>query len=763
MKFVPNIFKNNYELFNYLVTEIDNLTLSLNKNIYFSKLNNNLGKEISSNSRNSRVVFDENLEEDEEENKIQDYLKQINKEFSSKTPRSNSYPLQYESLDFRFKLLEELKDKSFSIFSNLTEKQIYYLKKFCQGKANFKVLQCDKNIGSLIIENKAYIKLVNDHLNSNTDTYKTLEVDPISDTILLVNNKLSQLYQFNHISKKLFETLKANNSDKLGNLRLLPKLHKDKFSCRLIINCIKHPTSRLCQFVDLFLKPIVNNLNPIIKDSQDLLNRLDKLSLKNKTKLYLYSCDFESLYTNINPEDAINKIIKFIKDNKLIKTKHFDLKAFKSILHLIFKNNVFKFNERFLLQLIGLPMGCKCGPTVANLYLYIIEKSWIELNKPVLYVRFIDDIFLATVEQLNTVNFQKHFTYLKLNISHEKEVVFLDLKISFDYLTNKFVTNLYVKPTNTFCYLLSTSNHPQHIFKNIPKSLFIRIRRICSSFFDYLYNSRILIIQLCKRGYDFYKMSHIANSIGQQNRICFLEYKNRNTNNDFFKKISLFSLYDNSLKFLKKCINNAFYKIQNNVTQKDFIKNLKLNIVNSIGTNISTRLIHERKEKSFHLKTGSCNRCKLDSCNICNFVEETDFIKINNFLFPIQSKSTCTSKGIIYIIFCNLCNVYYIGESGRTAKERLSEHINKILNFKYNISKSLENFDNLTEVAIHFNTKNHAYNKHLSYFIIKNGLDDVRIRKSYENDLIHYFKSLNIKILNKKIPNIRYIKTLFFS
>ena len=67
-----------------------------------------------------------------------------------------------------------------------------------------------------------------------------------------------------------------------------------------------------CRFVDLFLKDIVSQLPTVLKDSQELLQRLNSPEFKNiRNNLFLYSCDFESLYTNIKPEDAIEKIIDF--------------------------------------------------------------------------------------------------------------------------------------------------------------------------------------------------------------------------------------------------------------------------------------------------------------------------------------------------------------------------------------------------------------------------------------------------------------------
>ena len=68
-------------------------------------------------------------------------------------------------------------------------------------------------------------------------------------------------------------------------------------------------------------------------------------------------------------------------------------------------------------------------------------------------------------------------------ISPEK-VNFLDTTV---YLVDySLETEIYTKPTDTHQYLLPSSCHPRHIIKNIPRSLALRIRRVCSTsaFFD---------------------------------------------------------------------------------------------------------------------------------------------------------------------------------------------------------------------------------------------------------------------------------------
>ena len=126
-------------------------------------------------------------------------------------------------------------------------------------------------------------------------------------------------------------------------------------------------------------------------------------------------------------------------------------------------------------------MGCICGPSIANIFVYILEKKWLCIHKPLVYKRFIDDIFLVSTTKINENDFRQYFLNLNLTITNSKRVNFLDVVITFDTITKKLNTSMYIKPTNTFSYLLTSSNHPSYIFENIPKSLFIRIRRICDS------------------------------------------------------------------------------------------------------------------------------------------------------------------------------------------------------------------------------------------------------------------------------------------
>ena len=195
-------------------------------------------------------------------------------------------------------------------------------------------------------------------------------------------------------------------------------------------------------------------------------------------------------------------------------------------------------------------MGSICGPSVASLYVFILERHWLNINRPLLYGRFIDDIVLITIDKLNEDKFNKNFLNLNLNICEDKTINFLDLSISFDTNVKKLNFSLYIKPTNTFSYLRVDSNHPNFIFKNIPKSLFIRIRRICSNDIDYYFFTRKLILQLLSRGYDYKNLVSIQLSIGNLPRKSFLDYKIKVS--DTFKDSKTFLTRNEFNKFIEK-------------------------------------------------------------------------------------------------------------------------------------------------------------------------------------------------------------------
>ena len=738
-KFVPNFYSNELDFFKFLLCDLDNSFYNFNKRLFLN-VNNNSSKDNNVNTNNNNIsnsYFDFN--------KIYKSLK-----CSNNFKNINLNFFYSNTLEFRYDLYKLISLNKLYFSKNFSDYQLTLIKEFIKNKP-FTILQSDKNTGFLLISNDNFQNLSKDHLFSSS-TYKLLDNNPLEMTVNNINDSLNSLYNCKHISKKLFNLLKIKNINdvKLGSFRLLPKLHKSKFGIRPIINCIGHPTSRLCYLIDLLLQPFILQIETILKDSQNLI-QLCNTSFST-SNMFLYSCDFDSLYTNIKHSHALDLLTNFISPY-LTNNEFMSSLAFRTLLDTIFKNNTFSFDNMYFLQQIGIPMGCKCGPSIANLFLYLIEKSWLNIYSPLIYARYIDDIFYASDSRLDVIAFQKHFDYLKLNIVEDTSVNFLDLKISFNSIINKFEFSLYTKPTNTFSYLLPSSNHPLHIFKNIPKSLFIRIRRICTSYIDYLFHSRNLFVQLLKRNYNPKDISIVSHIVDNMNRDSLIAYKSKensfNNNNNLF----FFSKFDNSLPVFKQLICSSSNSIFSN--QNIFIKYISI-----IQNNLGSILIHNKK---LNYNSNKCvtSPCNINKCNSCKFVNSSKFIKINNFIIPILCSSSCLSNNIVYIIICNKCNYFYIGESKKKAKERIYQHVYSIFSFSKNLDKRLSNFDNCSVVAEHFSKKDHSLSN-FSFLIFQKDLIDLIIRRSIEADLINLFLKLNQKLLNKHIPNVNNIKQLCF-
>ncbi len=68
--------------------------------------------------------------------------------------------------------------------------------------------------------------------------------------------------------------------------------------------------------------------------------------------------------------------------HKKLNNKHLNIKALYNILSLMFSTNVFTYKNSFHKQIKGLGMGCIAGPSVANIYVYILERNWVYIHRP---------------------------------------------------------------------------------------------------------------------------------------------------------------------------------------------------------------------------------------------------------------------------------------------------------------------------------------------------------------------------------------------
>ena len=224
----------------------------------------------------------------------------------------------------------------------------------------------------------------------------------------------------------------------------------------------------------------MKNIPSYIKDTNDFIKKTKDLKVPKDA--LLVSLDVKGLYKSI-PNSSI-AAVKRAYDKYQQKTVA--TKVVTTFLALILTLNNFIFNSKLYLKIKGCTMGTICAPAYANIFMaYFEEKSIYPLidAKTLLYLRFIDDIFMVwtksekdLIEFLNT----KH-TSVKFDFKYSRQQrEFLDTLVYVDN-NNKLQTTLYKKPTDRQNYLYSKSEHSYSLKKSIAYSHALRIKRICST------------------------------------------------------------------------------------------------------------------------------------------------------------------------------------------------------------------------------------------------------------------------------------------
>jgi hypothetical protein len=178
----------------------------------------------------------------------------------------------------------------------------------------------------------------------------------------------------------------------------------------------------------------------------------------------------------------------------------------------VMKNNYIQFSDSYFLQIKGAAMGTPVAVVFAVIYLLQLEKKLMEsipdINKPLLYARYIDDIFAIFRNAVDAKSFMDKINDLHPSISFTFEIAnkvdFLDLTLSIKKHPMHYCsisTSLYQKPINKYLYLLPFSFHLPHIFANFILSELNRYRLVCSDEEDFLNKKSAFHHRLQERGF----------------------------------------------------------------------------------------------------------------------------------------------------------------------------------------------------------------------------------------------------------------------
>ena len=175
-----------------------------------------------------------------------------------------------------------------------------------------------------------------------------------------------------------------------------PKVHKTvvnnapKF--RPILSAINTPTYSSAKYVNTVLPPIRTN-KFTVKNSFDFAEEV----VNYDHNLYTASLELESLFTNIPLGETIKDCVNDLFSNNFYRRK-LSRKDLYELLKLATTKSSFIFDHKLYKQIGRVAMGSPLGSTLANAFLSHYEKM--SLNecpsqfKPVVYKRYVDDIFV---------------------------------------------------------------------------------------------------------------------------------------------------------------------------------------------------------------------------------------------------------------------------------------------------------------------------------------------------------------------------------
>ena len=470
-----------------------------------------------------------------------------------------------------------------------------------------------------------------------------------------------------------------NRFPKSGRFYTLPKIHKPGSPPpgRPIVSGSGSVTEIISSFSDHFLKERVSKLPSYIQDTTHFLRVLREVGpLPPNSRIF--TADVISLYTHIPHTDGLAASQSSLNDRE---SPDIPTQFLIELMEFVLKNNNFTFNGKNYLQLQGTAMGTKMAPSYACLFMGALEQDILAKSpdKPLLWVRFIDDIFGIWTHSLEKWNkFYEHLNSSHSSIKFVGEISdtclpFLDVMVKLN--NGRISTDLYTKPTNSHNYLPWDSCHPKSTKIGIPKSQALRIKRICSEQADF--NKRLYQLGGYLRSCN-YPPKYINSAfalVRSISRDSALEYNTPQPNTrvtfpiTFHPNLGKLPLYDNVQ--LHDPDNKIIFQ------EPPMVAYRRPPNLRSLITRASITPSQGPNNNGFF----SCSspKCKIHEYNVTG---DTFYSSMTKKSYKILPFLDCYCHDHIYLITCTKpnCGQQYVGETGRRHIDRTPEHLRDIQN-----------------------------------------------------------------------------------
>lgn len=261
----------------------------------------------------------------------------------------------------------------------------------------------------------------------------------------------------------------------------------------------------------------------------------------------------------------------------------------------------------------------------------------------------------------------------------KERIDFLDTTI---YKSNdRLKSTLFTKPTDTHSYLHFNSHHPQRCKEGGPFGQLIRVRRNCTEDEDFFREASSILNHFKRRGYPSDLLSKAWDRAKTLTRSDTLKKQTKGDS----QRIPLVLTYHEHLPPVVKLVHHFWPLLAHSETPQVFSEapvtafrrppNLKDQIVrakiNYPPTDPATqgRVILNYYED-----------CTRPNCNICSFIRRrqhftSTYTNLRYHKPKPASTATCETTNLVYLLTCQVCQKQYVGETKRSFRVRMKEHL----------------------------------------------------------------------------------------
>uniref|UniRef100_A0A8C5M7U7 Reverse transcriptase domain-containing protein n=1 Tax=Leptobrachium leishanense TaxID=445787 RepID=A0A8C5M7U7_9ANUR len=374
--------------------------------------------------------------------------------------RSHFYPrhlISKEITTFETMVLDEMEKIQPKKSHNLTKEEKEALKELADDKT-IVIKPADKGGGGIVIQNREDYHEESSRILNDIGVYQRIPHNPLEGIKKKFDDFIRKGEEREFLNDKETDYLTVKHP-RIPVFYHLPKIHKnmERPPGRPIVSGINSVSSKIAEYLDHLLQPIVKRIPSYLKDTGDIIRSLE--SVVWEEKFFLVTCDVRSLYTNIPHNRGCEATRTMLLEDGEIKKDQIDYIV--EGITLILENNFFWYDDQYFLQLMGTAMGSKIAPSYANLFMALWEKTWIkdqhEWDKNILiYKRYIDDIiFIWKGSEEDLVCFLEFLNQNDWGIrldSHfsQSDISFLDLEIYIEDLRIKTRTHFKNVDVNSY-------------------------------------------------------------------------------------------------------------------------------------------------------------------------------------------------------------------------------------------------------------------------------------------------------------------------